>query len=97
MSRAFVKDTDEVEERSDRPISDHPNEVTKKSLQQIEVALSAGHDAYAVAQATGDRDALSAFGRDLWYWTARRSTAVVAPAPDDNSVVRFGDMPDSST
>jgi transcription elongation GreA/GreB family factor len=90
MSRAFVKDADGVEELPDRPISGHPNEVTREGLLQIEAALSAAHDAYAVAQATGDRDALSAIGRDLRYWTARRSTAVVAPEPDDISVVRFG-------
>lgn len=90
MSRAFVKDADEVEELPDRPISEHHNDVTKQGLQQIEAALTAAKDAYGVAQATGDRDALSAAGRDLRYWTARRSTAVVAPEPEDNSVVRFG-------
>ena len=35
-------------------------------------------------------EGLSGAGRDLRYWTARRSTAVVAPEPHDNSVVRFG-------
>lgn len=90
MSRAFVKDADAIDELPDRPISEHTNEVTREGLQQIEVALSAAQDAYATAQATGDRDALSAAGRDLRYWTARRSTAGVAPVPEDNSVVRFG-------
>jgi len=90
MSRAFVKDADAIDELPDRPISEHPNEVTREGLKQIEAALSAAQDAYAAAQATGDRDALSAAGRDLRFWTARRSTAVVAPEPDDNSVVRFG-------
>jgi transcription elongation GreA/GreB family factor len=90
MSRAFVKDADEVEELPDRPISDHSNEVTREGLQQIEAALTAAQDAFAAAQATGDREGLASAGRDLRYWTARRSTAVVAPAPEDNSVVRFG-------
>jgi transcription elongation GreA/GreB family factor len=90
MSRAFVKDADEVEELPDRPISEHHNDVTKQGLQQIETALAAAQEAYAAAQAKGDREGLSVAGRDLRYWTARRSTAVVAPAPDDNSVVRFG-------
>jgi transcription elongation GreA/GreB family factor len=90
MSRAFVKDADDVEELPDRPISDHPNDVTKEGLQQIDVALGAAQEAYAAAQATSDRDARSAARRDLRYWTARRSTAVVAPEPDDSSVVRFG-------
>ena len=90
MSRAFVKDADGVEELPDRPISDRPNEVTREGLQQIEAALTAAQEAHAAAQAAGDRDALSAVGRDLRYWMARRSTAVVAPVPEDNSVVRFG-------
>jgi transcription elongation GreA/GreB family factor len=90
MSRAFVKDADEVEELPDRPISDHPNEVTREGLHQIEAALSAAQEIYAAAQATGDREGLSGAGRDLRYWTARRSSAVVAPEPHDNSVVRFG-------
>jgi transcription elongation GreA/GreB family factor len=90
MSRAFVKDADAIDDLPDRLISEYSNEVTREGLQQIEAALSTAQDAYATAQATGDRDALSAAGRDLRYWMARRSTAMVAPEPDDNSVVRFG-------
>jgi transcription elongation GreA/GreB family factor len=90
MSRAFVKDADAIDELPDRPISEHPNKVTPEGLQQIEAALTAAQEAYAAAQATGERDALSAAGRDLRYWTALRSTAVMAPEPEDNSVVRFG-------
>jgi transcription elongation GreA/GreB family factor len=90
MSRAFVKDADEIEELPERPISSHHNDVTKQGLQQIEAALTAAQDAYASAQATGDRAELASASRNLRYWTARRSTAVVAPEPEDNSVVRFG-------
>jgi transcription elongation GreA/GreB family factor len=90
MSRAFVKDADETEELPDRPISEHSNDVTREGFLQIEAALTAAQEAYAAAQATGDREKLASAGRDLRYWTARRSTAVIAPAPDDNSVVRFG-------
>jgi len=90
MSRAFVKDADDVEELPDRPISENSNEVTREGLQQIEAALTAAQEAYAAAQANGDRERLASTGRDLRYWMARRSTAVVAPEPDDNSVVRFG-------
>src|SRR5438270_2424417 len=90
MSRAFIKDAEGIDELPDRPISDQPNEVTREGLQQIEAALATAQDAYAGAQATGDREGLSGAGRDLRYWTARRSTAVVAPEPEDNSIVRFG-------
>ena len=91
MSRAFVKEeADGVDELPDRPISDHPNEVTKEGLQQIEAELRASQDTYAAAQATGEREGLARAGRHLRYSTARRSTAVVAPEPEDNSVSRFG-------
>lgn len=90
MSRAFVKDGDEVKELPDRPISENSNEVTREGLQQIEAELSAAQEAYAAAQTNGDRERLAGAGRDLRYWTARRSTAMVAPEPDNNSVVRFG-------
>jgi transcription elongation GreA/GreB family factor len=90
MSRAFVKDADAIDELPDRPISGHPNEVTREGLRQIESALTAAQEAYAAAQLVGDREGLASAGRDLRYWTARRSTAVVAPEPRDNSVVRFG-------
>ncbi len=90
MSRAFVKDADEVEQLPDRPVSGHPNEVTRDGLRQIESALTAAQEAYAASQVVGDREGLASSGRDLRYWTARRSTAVVAPEPEDNSVVRFG-------
>jgi transcription elongation GreA/GreB family factor len=90
MSRAFVREADGIDDLPGRPVSDHPNEVTRGGLQQIEAALAAAQDDYAAAQAAGDREGLSRAGRDLRYWTARRSTAVVVPEPEDNSVVRFG-------
>jgi transcription elongation GreA/GreB family factor len=90
MSRAFVKDREDVEDLPDRPISDLPNDVTPEGLRQIEQALSAAHAAQAAAQEAADRDALASARRDVRYWSARRATAVVAPQPADNSVVRFG-------
>ena len=41
-------------------------------------------------RAAGDRAALASVGRDLRYWTARRSTAQVMPAPEDTEKVQFG-------
>ena len=91
MSRAFVKDQDTyLEDLPDRPVSEHPNDVTEAGLAQIEHALAAASEAYANAQASADRAALGAAGRDLRYWTARRATARVVPAPTDRSEVRFG-------
>jgi transcription elongation GreA/GreB family factor len=90
MSRAFVKETEDVEGLPDRPISDLPNDVTAEGLRRIEQALAAAEAAQAAAQAGGDRAALASARRELRYWSARRATATVAPEPADNSVVRFG-------
>jgi len=90
MSRAFVKDAEYLEELPERPVSEHPNDVTEAGLAQIEHALQAASEAYARAQASADRAALADARRDLRYWTARRATARVVPAPADHSEVRFG-------
>jgi transcription elongation GreA/GreB family factor len=90
MSRAFVKETEDVEDLPDRPISDLPNDVTSEGLRRIEEALAAAQAAQAAAQAAGDRDALATARRDIRYWSARRATATVIPEPADNSVVRLG-------
>ena len=93
MSRAFVKEPDGAEafeELPDRPISEHSNLVTPQGLAQIEDTLTRLHERHAQAQAAGDRAALASVGRDLRYWTARRSTAQVMPAPEDTAKVQFG-------
>jgi transcription elongation GreA/GreB family factor len=92
MSRAFVKEPDgaEATELPDRPISEHPNLVTPQGLAQIEDTLTRLHERHAQAQAAGDRAALASVGRDLRYWTARRSTAQVMPVPEDTEKVQFG-------
>jgi transcription elongation GreA/GreB family factor len=90
MSRAFVKETEDVEDLPDRPISDLPNDVTAEGLRRIEEALAAAQAVQATAQAAGDRDALAVARRDIRYWSARRATAAVVPEPSDNSAVRIG-------
>ena len=91
MSRAFVKEQDVVYlEMPERPVSEHPNDVTEAGLAQIEDAVAKAGEAYAIAQASADRAALAAAGRELRYWTARRASAHVVPAPADRSEVRFG-------
>jgi transcription elongation GreA/GreB family factor len=90
MSRAFVKETEDLEDLPDRLISDFPNDVTAEGLNRIEQSLAAAEAAQAAAQSTGDRAAEASARRDLRYWSARRATARVAPAPADNSLVRLG-------
>ncbi len=92
MSRAFVKeqDIDAVEDLPDRPISEHPNDVTAAGMAQIEAELAAAREAHAMAQRSDDRAAMATASRDVRYWSARRATAQIVPAFDDTSKVRFG-------
>jgi transcription elongation GreA/GreB family factor len=93
MSRAFTKEPDEgeaVEDLPDRPISEHPNLVTPQGLAQIEDALTRAQEELTRAQASADRAAIAHAGRDLRYWTARRSTAQVMAAPENADKVQFG-------
>ena len=93
MSRAFVKDDDGgegVEELPDRLISPHANLVTAQGLALIEAEVAKFATAYADAQTTGDRGELQRVARDLRYWTARRASAEVQPAPPQNGRVHFG-------
>jgi transcription elongation GreA/GreB family factor len=93
MSRAFVKEPDgegPFAELPDRPISGHPNLVTPEGLVQIDEAVTRLHTEHARALAAGDRAALARILRDLRYWTARRSSAQLMPAPADRDRVHFG-------
>ena len=88
MSRAFVKDTDDgFEDLPDRPISEHPNDVTKEGLQQIEAAVTAAQAAHAAAQASGERAAMATPSREYragieraiakgWLWRHESGTYV---------------------
>jgi transcription elongation GreA/GreB family factor len=92
MSRAFVKERDGevIDDLPDRAVSEHPNFVTAQGLALIEDELSRAHAEYAKAQADNDRAALARTGRDLRYWTARRSTAQVIAPPHNATEVHFG-------
>jgi transcription elongation GreA/GreB family factor len=93
MSRAFVKeaeDGDAVEDLPDRPISPHPNFVTREGLALIEAELARAHSEHAAAQSAKDRAALAKSARDLRYWTARRANAEVLAAPSDAHEIHFG-------
>ena len=56
MSRAFVKEQDvnSLEDLPDRQISEFPNDVTLNGMAQIEAALAAAREGYALAQASSD-------------------------------------------
>jgi transcription elongation GreA/GreB family factor len=93
MSRAFVKEPDggeAFEDLPDRPISPHPNLVTPQGLARIEETLARLHEEHGRAQREGNRAALASAGRELRYWTARRSSAQAVPPPDQTETVQFG-------
>ncbi|MCF2522169.1 transcription elongation factor GreA [Bradyrhizobium sp. G127] len=92
MSRAFVKeqDADSVIDLPDRPVSEHPNDVTAEGLALIEAELARAQQAHAEAQAASDRDALARATREMRYWDARRATAHVVAPNEDTTQVRFG-------
>jgi transcription elongation GreA/GreB family factor len=88
MSRAFVKEDDDApEEFPERLISSAPNLVTAEGLAAIEAEI----ERLSAEQANEeDRSARARIARDLRYWTARRGSAHLMPAPADNEIVRFG-------
>jgi transcription elongation GreA/GreB family factor len=90
MSRAFVNEDRFVEELPDRPVSGHPNHVTRRGLELIEAALDEARRSYGEAQAAGDREALASAGRDLRYWSARRASAQIVSPDPDIAGVQFG-------
>jgi len=92
MSRAFVKENDAAEfgDLPDRPISPHPNLVTRRGLALIEAEIARQRSALADARAADDRSATAAASRDLRYWTARRASAELVPPAASADVVRFG-------
>jgi hypothetical protein len=59
-------------------------------MTQIEAALAAAREAYALAQASSDPASIAASAREVRYWSSRRASARVLPSPVDISEVRFG-------
>ena len=97
MAVAFTREEDyeaQAADLPDRPISPHPNLVTRTGLQAIDQALADARAAYTAAQSAGDvsadRTAMARATRDLRYWSARRASAqLTEPAPTPGQV-QFG-------
>src|SRR6185312_9138030 len=90
MSRAFVKESDSVEELPEKLISGHRNLVTPEGLAAIEAEVQRLQDELADAQRAGDRDAIARASRDFRYWNSRLGSAEVQLPASDASVVSFG-------
>lgn len=97
MSVAFTREEDAEAAAAhlpDRPISPHPNLVTREGLAALDAALAAARHAYQVAQAQDDlrtdRGAIAHATRDLRYYAARRASAQIVEKRADRDVVQFG-------
>lgn len=90
MSRAFVKETDAVEELPEKLVSEHRNLVTPEGLALIQAEVERLQDELAEGQRAGDRDAIQRISRDLRYWNQRLATAEVKSASYDVTAVSFG-------
>ena len=91
MSRAFVKEDDPTGGAvvlADRPISPHPNLVTRRGLRLIEARVAELER--LIAGTAADTDDRAALARELRYWSARRSTAQVEEPAAPVRAVRFG-------
>lgn len=92
MSRAFVKDQEDVEpieDLAERPISPNPNYVTHRGLRLMDGEISALRHALAEAQRNEDRPAIARASRDLRYWVDRRTTAQLVEPPAPGGLVAF--------
>ncbi len=96
MSVAFTKEEDSESAAAtlpDRPISPHPNLVTREGLLQLDAGLASAKAAYTAAQ-TGDvksdREAMARATRDLRYFSARRASAQLIESARYPLRVTFG-------
>ena len=82
MSVAFRRESDEEhkEPKFELPLPPGPNIVTARGLALIEAKAA---ELEAAIAAGGEEEALEALRRELRYWNTRRTTAQIAPAPED--------------
>ena len=88
MSRAFVKETDVVDDLPDRLVSARRNLVTPQGLAAIDAELGK-LEAELLAAATSPEQRRVVL-RDQRYWLARRASAEVVAASRPTETVRFG-------
>lgn len=90
MSRAFVKDQDDLpEDVADRPISPNPNFVTERGLRLIDETLEQLRHEQAHATQRQDKEALTRTARELRYWVQRHTSAQLVEPPHDPQTVAF--------
>ncbi|MCX7350223.1 MAG: transcription elongation factor GreA [Alphaproteobacteria bacterium] len=90
MSRAFVKEQDDVpEDLPERAVSANPNIVTERGLNLIEAEIGACRKRLAQGQHDQDKATIARASRDLRYWTLRRSTAQLVAGAGKPETVGF--------
>jgi transcription elongation GreA/GreB family factor len=90
MSRAFVKETEALDELPERLVSEHRNLVTSEGLALIEGEIARLQEELSEAHAAEDRNAVARASRDLRYWNQRLATAELQAPSGDKSAVSFG-------
>jgi transcription elongation GreA/GreB family factor len=98
MSVAFVREesAEAAQEITlpERPISTHPNLVTRSGLKALERAAAESAEALKAAQAIEDaeerRRALELAARDARYFSERLASTVLRPEPTSKDAVAFG-------
>lgn len=97
MSVAFTREEDSEAAAAhlpDRPVSPHPNLVTRSGLEALEAALAAARAAYTAAKSQGDvhadRTAMARATRELRYYSARRASAQLTEPDPASEAVQFG-------
>lgn len=85
MSVAFRRESDEEhkEPKFELPLPPGPNMVTARGLALIEAKVAELEVAVA---AGGEEEALEGLKRELRYWNTRRTTAQIAPVPEEGVV-----------
>jgi transcription elongation GreA/GreB family factor len=85
MSVAFRRESDEEhkEPKFELPLPPGPNMVTARGLALIEAKEA---ELQAAVAAGGEEEVLEGLKRELRYWNTRRTTAQIAPAPEEGVV-----------
>ena len=95
MSRAFVKESDQVDPLPEIPLSEHPNHTTPAGLARQQQRLHALRAQAQGEAALNDQAAAQAIARELRWLEARIASAIVVdPAAQPRDRVAFGALVD---
>lgn len=93
MSRAFVRESETEAGATplpDRPISKHPNLVTRRGMALIGRKVVTWRAALEAAREAEDAEAEAKAARELRYWQARQASAELVEPDGETARVTFG-------